>query len=311
MDLARTAARRIRNGLIRAIAPAFRLAGWLVSRSALLRASRYRALDRQVLATTASGMTFVVDTGDQVIARDMVVHGHFDLGKAEKALDLAGFGPNEATFVDVGANIGSICLPLVKTGRVASALAIEPDPTNVALLRANIVLNGLEPRVTVHNTAVGARPDERLMFELSTDNFGDHRISSGSAAGHYGEDRRMTIEVASTTLDHLLKDFRHENLFIWMDTQGYEGYILQGSKFILDKAPPLVVEFWPYGMARSGAYPHLKAALLNGRYRQWADLSEDTPVLKPLDAAALDAVHAALTENGAFTDLLLLAGTSD
>ncbi len=307
MTLGRVVGRRIRDVLVITIAPVFRLCGALVARSSFLRACRYSALDRQVLATVANGMTFVVNTADQVIARDMVVHGTFDLIKAKKALTIAGCQGSDTVFVDVGANIGSICLPLVQMDRIRTAIAIEPDPTNVTLLRANIVLNRLDERVTVHHTAVGAFQDERLTFELSNDNFGDHRISTTTSAGRYGEDQRRTIDVPSTTLDSLLDAFHDRKLFIWIDTQGYEGFILKGAECILQSAPPLVIEFWPYGMARAGSYAALKAALLNGRYRTWYDLSEDAPVGRHLDEAALDAVYAALAEEGDFTDLLLLA----
>ena len=39
-----------------------------------------------------------------------------------------------------------------------------------------------------------------------------------------------------------------------MDVQGYEGYILTGAKNTLQFTPPLVTEFWPYGMKRASTY---------------------------------------------------------
>ena len=39
---------------------------------------------------------------------------------------------------------------------------------------------------------------------------------------------------------------------IWVDVQGYEGYVFNGAKKFLSKGIPVVSEIWPYGILRTG-----------------------------------------------------------
>lgn len=300
---------KVRNniyfGVVALVSRIFAILHFLLRKSAFLRACYYKALPRQIVAATHDDMTFVLNSGDQVIAQEIFVHGSFDLRKAQRAFALAKFDSEKSIFVDVGANIGSICLPILKHKFAESAVAIEPDALNFSLLRANSVLNGLDDRVTCHNMAVGARENEILTFELSDENYGDHRISLGQSAGQFNEQNRKTVQVKSTKLDVVLDEIIDGNLFIWMDTQGFEGYILSGAENVLSRSFPMVLEFWPYGMERAKSYDLLKSAVLGAKYRVFYDLGELNPVAQPLTAEALDRLHAALAARGTFTDILL------
>jgi FkbM family methyltransferase len=53
------------------------------------------------------------------------------------------------TIVDVGAHIGTTTIPALSRQGFVRAVAIEPDPAHLPLLRANVALNQLEERVTV------------------------------------------------------------------------------------------------------------------------------------------------------------------
>jgi FkbM family methyltransferase len=68
-----------------------------------------------------------------------------------------------SVFVDVGAHIGTSVIPALTQHGFARAVAIEPDPDNLVVLRANLVLNGLEANVAVVPAAVSAAPG-RLWF---------------------------------------------------------------------------------------------------------------------------------------------------
>lgn len=305
MDILLNIRNRIYFGLVSVVARIFSIVHFLLRKSAFLRACYYKALPRQIVAATHGEMTFVVNSGDQVIAQEIFVHGSFDLRKAQRAFELAKFDSGKSIFVDVGTNIGSICLPILKHKLAESAVAIEPDALNFSLLRANSILNGLSDRVTCHNMAVGAREDEILTFELSDENYGDHRISLGQGAGQFNEQNRKTIQVKSTKLDVVLNDIIDRSLFIWMDTQGFEGYILSGAEIVLARAFPMVLEFWPYGMERAKSYDLLKSAVLGAPYRVFFDLGEANPVGQPLTAEALDRLYTALAARETFTDILL------
>ena len=68
-------------------------------------------------------------------------------------------------FVDVGANIGYYTLALLGQG-AARAVAIEPNPPALARLRFNVVINGLDDRVSL--VEEGAGPEGELEFFQTT-----------------------------------------------------------------------------------------------------------------------------------------------
>lgn len=256
------------------------------------------------LVSQQGSETYLVATADRAIARELFVRGEFDFSKLQKVMDLLGPDGRPRVLLDIGANIGCICIAAVKRGLFERAVAFEPEALNFSLLSANIHLNGLSGRISAFNMALGARDGERLAFELSSDNFGDHRISVATDDGQFDEARRKRTFVPCESLDSQVSDDLRDCL-IWMDTQGFEGYVLQGASQCLRSKPPLVLEFWPYGLLRAGSYEALKTALLQAGYTKFYDLELDEAP-KPLTVEALDGVWQRLGESGPFTDLLVL-----
>jgi len=107
------------------------------------------------VATQAGDALFLVKTEDKHIARSLFgkqSRGELAvLGRAAAAVRGL-FGDAhvaERMFVDVGANIGTTSIPAVLSEGFASAVAIEPEPENVRVLRLNVLLNDLDERITV------------------------------------------------------------------------------------------------------------------------------------------------------------------
>ncbi|WP_020186768.1 FkbM family methyltransferase [Methylopila sp. 73B] len=96
-----------------------------------------------------------------------------------EAAVLAGDPEAEATFVDVGANVGFYGLALAaaarRAGRRLRVIAIEPDPTNRARLAVNVAASGLD--VTIDPSAVGREPGEAFLVEHAR-NRGEVRLVS-------------------------------------------------------------------------------------------------------------------------------------
>ena len=182
---------------------------------------------------------FVVNARDQAISRGLFVSGSADFEKFKTTVDLLKRYKSINTIdllVDVGANLGSICIPAITRGFVKRAIAVEPHPTNCRLLRANIALNDLLDQIEVVARAASAIDDEMLVMELSKDNWGDHRIFSAvRTGGLYGEAERKQMEVQSIKIDSLLGLEGNPALLIWMDIQGYEGQALQGRNSCLQR----------------------------------------------------------------------------
>lgn len=257
------------------------------------------------LAISTGAEFFVVSTKDGVIGRELYARHEFDLEKFEIAKALLGRDLSDFTIVDVGANVGSICLPLVKRNHVRRAIAIEPEPLNFRLLSANIWLNDLAGKVTSYNVAVGATSGS-IQFELSDSNFGDHRVSVSNAVGVFNEQSRSKISVSLQTLDSLISHELDDKLFLWIDTQGYEGFVLQGASRLLEKKVPFVVEFWPYAMDRASSYEPFLEAILNAGYTSFYDLNDKYKVRQAADKKSIQKIYQNLKKTNDWTDILFV-----
>jgi len=165
----------------------------------------------------------------------------------------------QGTVLDIGANNGVISVGMLATGEFERAIAVEPDPRNFALLQGNIEANDFGDRFTCLNYAVSDRRSE-LEFELSENNFGDHRVRSQRPAAKsrelFNESQRRVIKVPADTIDNLLAELPGDRArqvsLVWVDVQGYEGYVFRGAADLLSTGVPVVSEIWPYGIERAG-----------------------------------------------------------
>jgi len=166
------------------------------------------------------------------------------------------FRDGQGTFLDIGANIGLTCVPVASRHRV-TCIAFEPDPTNYAFLKNNIKRNGVADLVRPYNLALFDAATE-LEMELSPDNLGDHRVraagASPSAAEAFNESQRRVIKIRAARLDDVLRDYTlPPPVVAKLDVQGAELHVLRGGLQTLQHVDLMVLEFWPYGLARAGA----------------------------------------------------------
>lgn len=236
-----------------------------------------------LLQAAAARETLLIDTKDNNISRSVFVTGDYQYATMIEVLARLSEGrggPAPDTLIDIGANIGVICIPAVARGHFARAVAIEPTPSVCRLLRANIALNGLEKAIEVRETALSNVQGE-IAFETCDDNPGDNRVSVVSDKNAYGESARSKISVPVTTFDSLPCDIDPARTLVWIDVQGFEGFVLAGAKRLVSNRTPLVLEFWPYGLARAKSYELLQAALAGyekfcvlGQAGGWRPVSE-------------------------------------
>ena len=263
--------------------------------------------NRQFSVSTHGSEKYVVLNADKAISRTLFIKGSFDFDKVEKVISVMS-GVNKAfkleTLIDVGANIGTVCIPAVRRGLAANAIAIEPEPLNYRVLVANIFLNDLADKIKTYNLALGSEDNQTLELELSAGHSGDHRIHVGSETGSSTARSGKITSVKSDTFDSVVPAVDRNSCLIWMDTQGYEGIILQGAQNIIRAQVPMVVEFWPEGMKRMRSYPALRDAMLT--YREYYDLADEHPRPAPLTQKSVDALYERLGETGQWTDVLLI-----
>ena len=214
---------------------------------------------RDVTVDTFNGrLTF--DSKDWPIGKDLYTRRSYESQQIRDVLELLraeGYlhSPGEGTVLDVGANIGMICIALLKHGYFERAVAFEPAPNSYRLLVRNIEQNGLSDRILHFPYAVSSSESD-VELELSEDNSGDHRVRHINTAGFFREDRRRTVKVRGMTLGRFLGEHAEldpeEVALVWLDIQGHEGQFLEGGREFLGRGVPVVSEFWPYGILRSG-----------------------------------------------------------
>lgn len=164
--------------------------------------------------------------------------------------------PGADVLIDVGGNVGMICIAMVKRDYFREAVAIEPDETNFALLTRNIEQNGLRGRIRAFRCAMSDRSGD-VELEIAKENFGDHRVRAAHSLERalMSEEGRATVRVPARTLDDLMAEASLDPArvgLVWADIQGFEGYLFRGASATLAHGAPVLSEFWPYGILRSG-----------------------------------------------------------
>ena len=229
-----------------------------------IRYEYLRRFDNPATLTTRQGVFRVPIGVDDPISRELFLNGAFELDLITEAMELirriSGRAKGKGTVVDVGANNGVISIGMLVTGQLDGAIAIEPEPTNFRRLQENVALNRLDDAIVRMNCAVSDRTSS-LTFELSDKNYGDHRVRL-SAAGDgverdiFHESDRQVITVPAERLDDIMAGlptrFTEDVAVVWIDVQGYEGYVFGGARELLARGVPVVSEIWPYGIARAG-----------------------------------------------------------
>ena len=245
---------------------------------------------------------------DRGVGRILFMRGEYEYEQLERAVALGGFpAPGRGWLLDVGANVGTVCIALARRGAFARALAVEPAPSTFRHLVKNVARNGLADAILCVNAALSATSGTAEL-ELST-NSGDHRVRVAGplAAEQYHEHTRPLIRVPLRRLDDLLDEHgiaRADVGLLWMDVQGHEQHVLEGAPKLLAGGVPLAVELWPYGLRRAGVEPEVFAAYLGARFRSYYDLGESTPTARP--TAELRAILGELPSYKSFADLLLV-----
>lgn len=177
--------------------------------------------------------------------------------------------PENGVFLDIGANIGAISLPVARARPAAKVFAIEASPAIAGHLAANITLNHVE-NVTVLNLFASAEDGgETEFFEAPDEKFG-----MGSAGAQFGSapvmlpERSVDAMIADRTL--LPPDV------IKLDIEGGEYAALQGCRALLEsphRPRAVIFEFADWAEARIGLSPGASQELMLSHGYRLSDLA--------------------------------------
>lgn len=171
---------------------------------------------------------------------------------------------SDLTFVDIGANIGWFTFCLAAIG--VNVIAFEPMEDNIELIRESMCLqenlkSGISDRITLHAHGLGIRNETCIIYSHDI-NVGDGHVKC-IGANEKNHDLEIPLDytikgrIPVFRLDDVLKnnvDGKHI-VVLKMDTEGYEGNVLQGGEqlFLQEGGIDVIVtEFVPEWIRKKG-----------------------------------------------------------
>jgi FkbM family methyltransferase len=144
--------------------------------------------------------------------------------------------PRDGTYLDVGANIGAIALPVARQRPDVRVICIEADPCISRILRHNVADNRLR-NVTVVECLAGSCSKESVPFyRAPLSSFG-----MGSVGPQFNRPAMLLKQVA---LDELLDDMDIGHVDVAkLDVEGSELSVLQGLRRRLTGSRSLMILF--------------------------------------------------------------------
>jgi FkbM family methyltransferase len=178
--------------------------------------------------TRAHGIDFLFPKLDNAVGAGLKLYGEF--APAELDLICAYLAQSApGTFVDVGANIGAVCLPIAKSNPGHAVLAIEAHRGLAQILSANAYGNHLYG-VSVLNAAAGDAAGIVDFPAVPLSGEGNFGIIGFSFEGARVERVRMC------TLDEVTPN---DTRFIKVDVEGHEASVIDGATRVLETIRPV------------------------------------------------------------------------
>jgi len=149
-------------------------------------------------------------------------------------------------FVNVGAHIGTVCMPV--SNYVEKVTAIEAYPPTYKQLVDNVALNGIT-NITCHNVAIGAKDD--TVYFMSEEH---ERVQNNTGGMHVFTETdilesRRSAKLCDKKISCQMKRFDDMNIepfdIILVDIEGMEYDFLQGARESLLRCKPvIIIEIW-------------------------------------------------------------------
>lgn len=197
------------------------------------------------------------------------------------------FKDDSLVIFDIGANIGLTSLLMARLLPSAHIHAFEPGPNIHSLLKTNIMMNGLQNRITSIQAAVA-------------DSNGEAYFTENSAYGHFSSSGVETkvISAASYAESNGLTKID----FIKIDVEGFEPEVFQGLR-MLDSKPIVYFEFNTWCLLAYGRHNPLE--FLEGLQEHWDLYFINSPTeLLPIRTGAdvVNFAHETMVNRGCVSD---------
>lgn len=173
------------------------------------------------------------------VEQKIIRYGLYEQNSLELLADLLESRAGTA-FIDVGANIGAVTIPLANAFPDIEVHAFEPNLLAIERLQRNIALNKTT-NVILHPVGVGEKPGREQLYTASCFEIGNSSFLK--PAGPAGENKSIAIEIE--TLDNCFcintsKTNRRVGV-IKIDVQGYERQVIHGATALVRRDRPYIV----------------------------------------------------------------------
>lgn len=149
-------------------------------------------------------------------------------------------GIGNSTFIDIGANVGTICIPIGALG--VPVVAFEPNKELAGILLQNASANNL--KIDVLNLALSDPQNSNSYLTLNSP-IGNTGATSLLSDWSLSKSNNKKTECYVSTLDKSLEflNFKTEGkkLIIKIDVEGYEREVLNGSTRAINLYRPIVI----------------------------------------------------------------------
>lgn len=210
----------------------------------LLRAAFSRAINKEkdISITGRNNISYLLPNINEVIGFSLYINGVYEPEFIEFIIKRV---PRNGVFIDAGANIGSICIPVAKRRPDITIVAVEASPKVFRYLAHNVQVNHC------HNI----RPVNKALSD--TDGLS---IQFYSPEGLFGKGSMSPVftkegeSVSTVTIDSLAAELNIDRIdFMKIDVEGHEKKVFQGmNRFFRErKIGNILFEFvdWAEEMA--------------------------------------------------------------
>tara|TARA_Y100000294_G_C8551929_1_gene335673 strand:- start:86 stop:952 length:867 start_codon:yes stop_codon:yes gene_type:complete len=172
---------------------------------------------------------------NDVVCKMLFIDEEFNFGVLKKGIKLLSSRNSRLTLINIGAHIGSTCIPAIKKNYFKNLIAFEPSKKNFRLFKANIFLNKIENRSKIYNLAISNK--KKKLYLKMFENTGDYRIIN--------KKQKNSEEVECDILDNYTSNLNKNNSLIIMDVEGHEPKVFLGAQKTIKKRIPIIFEFMP------------------------------------------------------------------
>jgi len=197
--------------------------------------SRKLKSTHDILVEGKYNCNYLVPNIKEVIGFELYINGIFEEEFIQ--LILSKLKPN-AVIIDLGANIGSISIPICKLRNDVSVIAVEASSIMYGYLKKNIELNGIINCEILH-MAIWVNSESEVPFYLPEEQYGKGMIDMNKSSGNF--------ELVKTiSLDDLYNQYQCKKVdFLKVDIEGFEYFAFKGGAHLLKQAdaPDILFEF--------------------------------------------------------------------